>query len=164
MKKDPFCPCLVKGCPFRIVNDYLSACPSPFGEKLTKTGEAEKELFFMRSKTTRGDPHFLLGRMGESSLSKIIPELNSILPSSLRSEHATAHSGRHSASSIAYNAGVSPVTIAKTTHHKDPKIFAQYAHSDPRSKQVTGQAIGKVVFSRDDFVEDDLEEDDFTQR
>lgn len=153
LKKDPKTPCTCNGCPFGICTDYLALCPLPFGEE--ESSGSNKSLFFMRSKTSRGFIKFTKGRVGESTMRGINNDLNEILPEELRMKRVTAHSGRHTASTIAFNAGVDPVVVAKTTHHRDPKTFSGYAYASPSSKQVTGKAIGRAVFDNE---EDEIDE------
>lgn len=133
------CPCAVQTCPYGIVNDYLRKSSDAFDS-------GGKGLRFMRSKTTRGEVKFTLQPMDLHTLAKIIPSLNDLLPDHLKcGRKVTGHSGRHTAASIAVNAGVDSVTVAKTTKHKDPKMLSKYVLEDENKKLSTAKAIGTAV-------------------
>lgn len=139
-QRDSKCKCPLQTCPYGIVSEYLNKCPDPFGA-------GSKELRFMRALTTRGAAKFTLGPMGINTLGKIIPSFNEILPEGLKMENVTAHSGRHAAASIAVNAGVDPITVAKTTKHRDPKVLSRYIHEDENSKLITARAIDTAIIA-----------------
>jgi hypothetical protein len=64
MKNNSFCACLIYACPFRAMSAYLELVPDPYGVN-------DRDLKFMRAKTTRGEPKFTQAILGENSLKKV---------------------------------------------------------------------------------------------
>jgi hypothetical protein len=123
LKSAPFCACPIYACPFSAISAYLEMAPDPYGEE-------DRDLKFMRAKSTRGERRFINSPLGENSLKKVIPRLNDLLPANLKLKNVFAHSGRHTAASIAVNSGVDPCTVSKVTKHQDPKTLKNYIHED----------------------------------
>jgi hypothetical protein len=76
------------------------------------------------------------------------------LPSNLKIANPTGHSGRHTASSIAFNTGLDAVAISKTTKHKDLRMIQRYAHSDDNSKMKTPMVVASSISSKQDVFDD----------
>eukprot|EP01040_Poterioochromonas_malhamensis_P010433 gene10433-11350_t len=157
LKTNPRHQCPFSDCGFNVTQEYLSLCPSPFGEE-------GRDLRFIRSRTTQGAVGFILANMGEHKLKEIIPRLNKLLPKELQLEKATGHTGRHTAASIAVNSGVDSSIIAKVTHHKDPRALSVYQHQDDKVRLSTALAISKSIKKKvesdeEAFIEKDADDD-----
>ncbi len=113
----------------------------------------------MRAKASRGtDVRFIEGNMGINQLSKIIPSLCEFLPADLRPQKVTAHSGRHTAASIAINHGVDSISVSKVTKHRDPRALAIYEHENEATRLKTAMAIGAAVTRQSPPIESDSED------
>ena len=67
---------------------------------------------------------------------------NGLLPQDLQVAHATKHSGRATCCTVALDNNVDPVTLSKTTKHKDLGQLKTYQHKTRSNMLATSMAIG----------------------
>ena len=79
--------------------------------------------------------------------------MNNLLPEELRVEKATGNSGRTTFVTTSFEEGCDATTIAKVTHHMDPKSLNSYKHDTISTLLIPALAIGNAVHRK---VDDDL--------
>jgi hypothetical protein len=124
LKKYPDMICPISSCPFGIVWKYWQACPDLFG------AEREEEIIenptlmslpFFRALTSTGLRSLTKSPLGINMFTKHVKMMNSLLPTDLTVDKPTGHSGRHSLTTNATEAGCDANIISASTKHKDPK-------------------------------------------
>jgi hypothetical protein len=111
------------------------ACPDPFGaegEEEKKENLLMKSVPFFRALTSTGARIPKKNPLGVNMFTKNFKLMNSLLPPELMVEKASGHSGRHTFTTAATEAGCDANLIAASTKHKDPKSlkskFICYVH------------------------------------
>lgn len=116
---------------YQVIEEYLETRPN---------AKKEEPLFTGTSNNQKGT------RITETSFSRLVKDI--FKESGFNSKRLTAHSLRHTSSTILYKTGASLYQVQMHSRHKNPKTTELYIHRVDKEKETFGQDIFNQVFNK----------------